>query len=684
MTAAPLQVLLLEDVAMDAELLKFELDRAALGCVVHRVSARDDFVQALRDFRPDVILSDFSLPQFDGMRALELARAWAPSVPFIIVTGSINEETAVQCMKAGATDYVLKSNLTRIGPAVRTALERERERGERERAQAALRRSEADLRTIFDTTSQALVLLDRDGRVRLYNAAAARTEERLGARIGIGMRVRELGLLAEEQFRRALSGERLSVETAPGDGAAQFDITYAPVCDEQQAVIGVCVTAADITERRRMDDQMRRAERMQATGRLAGGVAHEVNNMMTAILGFGDFLLRSLAPGDTRQADVEEILKAARRAADVTRQLLAFSRQQVLHPRTVDLNAVIQELLPMLQRSITERHDLVTHLSPEPCCSHADPGQLEQVLLNLVLNARDAMPDGGRITIQTAQQHFDGTYAMRHPDLSLPSGEFVMMSVSDTGAGMDDATMHRIFEPFFTTKPVGQGTGLGLSTAYGIIKQSNGFIFAYSEPGQGTVFKAYLPLSAEPAERPSGPKRMPSRGGSETILLVEDEEIVRSLAARALRGYGYTIIEAADGRKALGIYEARASEIALVVTDVAMPDMGGRELAARLHEQAPELPILFMSGYTGEEVTERGMLPLGAPFQSKPFTPDALASRVRQLLDRLAAGRGGSRPAPGTGGPRPAPGTGGPRPAPTAAAAPTNGATPAGPRPPGS
>ncbi|HEU4760891.1 MAG TPA: response regulator [Gemmatimonadales bacterium] len=647
MNAAPLQVLLLEDVAMDAELLEFELDRAGLDCEVRRVSARDDFVQALREFHPDVILSDFSLPQFDGMRALELARAWASSIPFIVVTGSINEETAVQCMKAGATDYVLKSNLTRIGPAVRTALERERERGERERAQAALRRSEADLRTIFDTTSQALVLLDREGRVRLFNAAAARAEARLGARIGIGMRIGDLSLLAEDQFHRALTGERASVESAAADGTAQFDITYAPVCDEQHAVIGVCVTAVDITERRRMDDNLRRAERMQATGRLAGGVAHEVNNMMTAILGFGDFLLRSLEPHDERQSDVQEILKAARRAADVTRQLLAFSRQQVLHPRTVDLNAVIRELLPMLQRSVTEEHQLVTHLSPEPCCCHADPGQLEQVLLNLVLNARDAMPEGGRITIQTTRQRFDDSYALRHPDLSLPLGDFVMMAVSDTGAGMDEATMHRIFEPFFTTKPVGQGTGLGLSTAYGIIKQSNGFIFAYSEPGQGTVFKTYLPLSPEPAERPSGPRRMPPKGGSETVLLVEDEPMVRSLAARALRNFGYTIIEASDGRQALEVFQRQESDIALVVTDVAMPDMGGRELATRLNELAPELPVLFMSGYTGEEVTERGMLPAGVPFQSKPFAPDALASRVRHLLDKAAAaGRGRMHAAP--------------------------------------
>jgi PAS domain S-box-containing protein len=645
MTAPPLQVLLLEDVAMDAELVQFELERAGLAAELRRVDSREAFVLALGEFRPDVILSDFSLPQFDGMRALELARAWGKTVPFIVVTGSINEETAVQCMKAGATDYVLKSNLARIGPAIRIALERERERGERARAQAALRRSEADLRTIFDNTSQALILLDPEGRVRLYNSAAARSEERLDSRIGIGTHVAALKLVSEESLRRALARERFSVEAAPGDGSARFDINYAPVCDDQDSVIGVCVSAVDITERRRMDEHLRRAERMQATGRLAGGVAHEVNNMMTAILGFGDFLLRSFPESDGRAADVEEILKAARRAADVTRQLLAFSRQQVLHPRTIDLNLVIRDLLPMLQRSVAEQHELAARLAPEACCCHADPGQIEQVLLNLVLNARDAMPGGGRITVQTSRQSFDAAYAARHPDLMLPSGEFIMMSVSDTGAGMDPATMHRIFEPFFTTKPVGQGTGLGLSTAYGIIKQSNGFIFAYSERGQGTVFKVYLPRTLAPAERPSGPRRMPARGGTETILLVEDEPVVRSLIARALRGYGYTIIEAANGREALESYRQHGVAIALVVTDVAMPEMGGRELAARLRELAPELPVLFISGYTGEEVIERGLLPSGVPFVSKPFSPESLADRLRGLLDR-AGGSGGARAEP--------------------------------------
>ncbi len=641
MTSTALRVLLLEDVPMDAELIEYELERARIRCELRRVDARESFVQALADFRPDVILSDFTLPQFDGMRALELARAWAATVPFIIVTGSINEETAVQCMKAGATDYLLKSNLARIGPAMLSAMERERARGEQERTQAALRRSEADLRTIFESTGQALILLDMEGRVRLYNSTAARSEELCGGRMGVGRRAGELELLKGAPLDIAMSGKRVTVERTAmqGDGASStFEVSFAPVVVDGERAVGVCISAADITARRRVDEQLRRAERMQATGRLAGGVAHEVNNMMTAILGFGDFLLKSLDQGDPRTSDVNEIMKAAGRAADVTRQLLAFSRQQVLHPRTIDLNTTVLDLLPMLRRSVGEDHEVEVRLETGACCCYADPGQIEQVVLNLVLNARDAMPDGGRITIETSVTQFDGTEMPRHAELTLPAGEFVMLAVSDRGAGMDGPTLSRVFEPFFTTKPVGQGTGLGLSTAYGIVKQSNGFIFAYSEPGEGTVFKVYLPRSREEVTRPSGPKRRPVQPGTEQVLLVEDEEMVRSLTGRALREYGYKVLEARGGEEALRLFKASAERIDMVVTDVAMPGMGGRELARRLRAEAPELPILFISGYTGDDVVERGLLAAGAPFLSKPFTPDALAAAVRRLLDKRTAG----------------------------------------------
>ena len=637
MTSTALRVLLLEDVPMDAELIEYELERANIGCELRRVDARDAFVSALAEFRPDVILSDFTLPQFDGMRAMELARAWAATVPFIIVTGSINEETAVQCMKAGATDYLLKSNLARIGPALLSALERERERGKQERTQAALRRSEADLRTIFESTGQALILLDKEGRVRLYNSSAARCEALCGGRIGVGARAGELSLVEEAALKEALDGKRVTIERIPGEqdgGGPTFEVSFAPVVVDGGRPIGVCVTAADITERRKIDEQLRRAERMQATGRLAGGVAHEVNNMMTAILGFGDFLLNSLEQSDPRAADVHEIVKAAGRAADVTRQLLAFSRQQVLHPRTIDLNDTVRDLLPMLRRSVGEGHELVERFCPDSCCCYADPGQVEQVVLNLVLNARDAMPKGGRIMLETSLAQFGEEQAVRHPELAMPKGEFVMLAVSDRGAGMDGATLGRVFEPFFTTKPVGQGTGLGLSTAYGIVKQSNGFIFAYSEPGEGTVFKVYLPRSLEEVTRVSGGSRKPAERGTELVLLVEDEEMVRSLTGRALREHGYSVLEARGGEEALEVFEERGASIDLVVTDVAMPGMGGRELAQRLRERSPELPILFISGYTGDDVVERGLLAAGAPFLSKPFAPEALLACVRRLLDR--------------------------------------------------
>lgn len=335
MSRDSLRILLLEDVAMDAEIIEYELRKASIAFETLRVDTGEAFDASLDAFRPDVILSDYTLPRFDGMAALERARRWAPTVPFIIVTGSINEETAVRCMKAGATDYLLKNNLARIGPAIEAALERESARGERRQAEAALRRSEANLRALFDNTLQAFILADRSGRIQAMNAVAARfIHDLVGDPVVEGDDLPEFAY-AGDGYRRALAGERVTEERSivGRDGLERvFEATCTPVVDGSRGVIGVCLSAVDITERRHVEEHLRRAERMQATGRLAGGVAHEVNNMMTAVMGFGEFLLRSLEEGDGRRADVQEILKAARRAADVTRQLLAFSRQQFLRP----------------------------------------------------------------------------------------------------------------------------------------------------------------------------------------------------------------------------------------------------------------------------------------------------------------------------------------------------------------
>ena len=766
MAVERLRILILEDVPMDAELVEYELGRARIPFDARRVDTREEFVRQLDEFQPDLILSDYTLPRFDGMAALSLARERAPTTPFLIVTGSVNEETAVGCMKAGATDYLLKSNLARIGPAIEAALARVRSRAEKARAEEALRRSEANLRAIFNTSLQAFVLVDRDGTIQALNPIAAAWADRiLGREVGEGDRIHDFIPDAVEAFDAALTGEARSVERClrGTDGVERwYETTHAPVVDERGSVIGVClnardvserklgeqalresearyrdlfdnasdlvcttslaggflyvnpawhaaigysdeelarlrfldlvhpesrdryndvvaraqagetlghvelmlVTAAgvpltlegniscttdgaaarlrgiyrDVTERKRVEEQLRRAERMQAAGRLAGGVAHEVNNMMTGVLGFSEFLMRSLDTADPRRGEVSEIMKAGTRAADVTRQLLAFTRQQFLRPETLPVNAVVQGLEKMLRRVLGEDHVLQLALSPDAGEIRADRGQLEQVLVNLMLNARDAMAGRGRVTITSRAAVLDEAYALHHGGVDIPMGEYVQLAVSDTGLGMQRDVQARIFEPFFTTKPVGQGTGLGLSTVYGIVKQSEGFIWVYSEPGLGSTFKIYLPrVGAGRSAAEGGDRVTVARGGSETILVVEDEDMVRSLTSRGLREHGYTVIEARHGADALRQLAVQLTAVDLVISDVVMPEMGGRELGRRLATLRPSLPVLYISGYTGEDVMQRGLLDPGALFQQKPFAPEGLARKVREMLDASRA-----------------------------------------------
>jgi PAS domain S-box-containing protein len=773
MAADPLRVLIIEDVPMDAELVEYELGRARIPFEARRVDTRERFLAELDAFGPDVILSDYTLPRFDGMAALELARSHAPATPFLIVTGSINEETAVGAMKAGAADYLLKSNLARIGPAIEGALARIRARTEKARAENALRRSEANLRAVFNDGLQAFVLVDTDGIVQALNRTAEAWSERFrGRRLREGDHIFDFNPEAAAAVRSALAGEAGSVERRlrdAGGSESWFETTHAPVVDEDGRVIGVSLNARDVserkyaeralresearyrdlfdnasdlvcatdregrflyvnrawhegtgysdteltalrfgdlvhseskarcaevmeralagetlthveltlmprsgipivvegnlsgarqadgsvllrgiyrdvTERKRVDEQLRRAERMQAAGRLAGGMAHEVNNMMTGVIGFAEFLLRGLPPDDPRRSEVQEIIRAGSRAADVTRQLLAFTRQQLMHPEVLAINDVVLGLEKMLRHSLGENHELELRLDGDLGEIRADRGQLEQVLINLILNARDALSARGRVTIATAAAELDEVYAARHGDVGIAPGAYVLLSVTDTGCGMDPEVQAKIFEPFFTTKPVGQGTGLGLSTVYGIVKQSGGFIWSYSEPGLGSTFKVYLPvLLVAPAEPPPSTPVAP-RGGSETVLVVEDEDVVRSMACRGLREHGYTVLEARNGAEALALVEENPGSIHLVVSDVVMPEVGGRELAARLIVLDPTLPVLYISGYTGEDVVQRGLMDADAPFQQKPFTPDGLARSVRELLDLRVR----SRTAPAT------------------------------------
>jgi two-component system, cell cycle sensor histidine kinase and response regulator CckA len=387
----------------------------------------------------------------------------------------------------------------------------------------------------------------------------------------------------------------------------------------------------DVTEQRSLEQQYRQAQKMEAVGRLAGGVAHDFNNVLTAIFGYTDLVLEDLPPDSSARQDLGEIRKAAQRAAALTRQLLAFSRQQVLEPVVLNLNEVVEDIDKMLHRLLGEDVELTLALAPDLGNTQVDPGQLQQVLLNLAVNSRDAMPTGGKLMIETANTELTEQYAEMHQPVA--PGPYVMLAVSDTGSGMSPEIKAKIFEPFFTTKEKGRGTGLGLSTVYGIVKQSGGFIWVYSEPGQGTTFKIYLPRVDAPAEPLGAPREAGTLAGTETILLAEDDDMLRPLARGLLERLGYTVLEAENAERAVSVAGAHVGPIHLLVADVVMPGASGRELARRLAQSRPDTKVLYISGYTDDAIVHHGMLEPGLTFLQKPFTPAALARKVREVLD---------------------------------------------------
>jgi two-component system, cell cycle sensor histidine kinase and response regulator CckA len=394
-------------------------------------------------------------------------------------------------------------------------------------------------------------------------------------------------------------------------------------------------TTQDITDLRSLEGQLRHSQKLEAVGRLAGGIAHDFNNLLTAINGYCDLILDDLPAEDPLRSDLFEIRRAGERAATLTRQLLAFSRKQVLEPRVINLNTIVAGMDNMLRRLLGEDIELHTHFEPDLGLVKADPGQLEQVILNLAVNARDAMPNGGKLTIETSNAVLDEDYARKHQ--SIVPGSYTLLAVSDTGCGMDSETQAHLFEPFFTTKDLGKGTGLGLSMVYGIVKQSGGSIWVYSEPRQGSTFKIYLPTLQETREADATlepPEKLAD--GSETVLVVEDESAVRSFTRMVLQRSGYRVIEASNGEEALSRSRAHRGEIQLLVTDMVMPGMGGRQVAEALERQRPRVRVLYLSGYTENAIAQRGALGSELPFLQKPFTMEALLRKVRQVLDQPA------------------------------------------------
>jgi len=641
----PLRVLLVEDSEDDALLAVRELARGGYKPTWERVQDRQAMREALRRTPWDVVISDWSMPQFNALAALALVKESGIDVPFIIASGTIGEETAVEALHAGADDFLLKGNLARMNPAVERVLRESQRRDAHRQASTALRKSEDRFAKLAASGIIGVVVADVFGKIAEANDAFVRmvgySREELvsGAIPGadlIPSEWRTVDRPAPEPLTARAAAPPWEKEFVRKDGSRVPALIAAAMLDDKSCI---CVIA-DLTERkraeaalRRTEEQLRQAQKMEAIGNLAGGVAHDFNNLLSIILSYSWLLSQDMTGSDPRRADLEEIENAGKRAQDLTRQLLAFGRQQILQPRVTDLNDVVAGMEKMLRRLIGEDVELVVIAARHLRKVKVDPGQIEQVVMNLAVNSRDAMPKGGKLIVETANVELDAGYASEH--VGAAPGPHVMLDVTDTGTGMDKATQARMFEPFFTTKETGKGTGLGLSTVFGIVQQSGGNIWMYSEPGKGTTLKLYFPATDDraPAIQDSSPPPAGAVRGSETILLVEDEERVRVLARTILRRYGYHVLEAQSGGDALLICEQHTATIDLMVTDVVMPLMSGRQLAERLHSLRPEMRVLFMSGYTDKSIVHHGVLDSGVLFLQKPITPEALVHKVREALD---------------------------------------------------
>jgi PAS domain S-box-containing protein len=514
---------------------------------------------------------------------------------------------------------------------------------ERTASLAAIQAAEERFRTLVEGIDDVVFRLDRDQRcVDIFGRWLAR--EGFEPRDFLGRTTADIigppaSGVHERANLRALGGETVTYEWTRDSrrGLRHVQTTLSPIRSADGAVVGIVGLGRDITQRIEAEQQVRQAQKMEAVGRFAGGVAHDLNNMLMIILGFSDFLLVALDGQDPRRSDAEEIRKAADRAMHLTRQLLGFGRHRVVARETLSLNGVVEGMERMLRPLLGEDITLVTHLSPGLGGVEADYGQMEQVVMNLTLNARDAMTQGGRLTIETMDLEFPEGYAYRQFGVEVPAGAYVLLIVSDTGQGMTPEVKAHLFEPFFTTKPTTLNTGLGLATVYGIVVQSGGYIWVDSAPGQGASFKICFPrVLADEGSGEVVPRKPQMTRGTETVLLVEDEDAVRVLAARVLAEQGYAVLEARNGREALAVLERPDHGIHLVLTDVVMPDMGGVELADRVAAAHPDVRIVYMSGYSEGDKLRPGIRQSPYPFLQKPFSPESLAVRIREALDLSA------------------------------------------------
>jgi two-component system cell cycle sensor histidine kinase/response regulator CckA len=631
---------MIDDSPLDSELIAQTLDDTPLGVEWKRVNNIDDLMVELAAWSPDLILADFHLPPISAIEVLTLLRQRQIDIPVIVVTGTLSDELAVQCLTHGAVDYVLKDRLVRLPSAIERALEEKQFQNERARALADLRESELRFRQVTESIDEVFWLTDIAHRRVIYCSPSY--EKIWGRPCEDVYHVSHSWLEAihvedREKMEKALlqlktsSSYDLEYRIVRPDGDVRWIRDRAfPVEDADGKTYRIAGVAEDITQRRELEDQLRQAQKMDAIGQLAGGIAHDFNNLLTVISGYCQLALAGLSPEDPLRHNIDQINRAGFRAASLTRQLLTFSRKQVIQPRTLNLNSVVSNIEGMLSRLFHGEVQLKTVLDPHLAPVRADAGQIEQVIFNLVVNARDAMPHGGIITLETHNVELDPKDSQK--DDSERSEWQVMLTVSDTGVGMDQTVLSHMFEPFFTTKAPGKGTGLGLATVYGIVKQSEGSISVSSETGRGTTFSIYLPRAEGPVADDDSLNRMSSRPGSETILLVEDDEMVRTLTREILKSNGYTVLEARDVHEALRIGKQH-DEIDLLLTDVVMPEASGPELSERIVSSRPNMKVLYMSGHSDAALHHRGVIPSEVNFITKPFPPDALLKIIRDILE---------------------------------------------------
>jgi hypothetical protein len=634
-----LNIVVLEDDPVASDLLVVRLKQEGLAFSPQIAHNRSDFQKFFPNDSIDLVLADSHLEDWTGVDAVRWLRQSGNNVPFILVAGTLGEEQAIECVKAGVNDYVLKHNLSRLPHAIRRAMTEARLLEERDAAALEIRRSEEQYRLLFESNPHPMWVSDPVGSefLAVNRAAIDRygysEQEFLQMKMEDLRPVEERGVLDldKNELRRKGLGVYGELWRHRRNDGSIIDVEITSQLIPFRGREARLFLVHDVTNSLKIEQRLRQAQRMEAIGRLAGGVAHDFNNLLMVISSYAQLAETELDDPKRVARSLSQVITAVDRAAHLTKQLLAFSRKQPQELRALDVDAVISEFSQMFPALLGADIDL--HIKPNARDAHiyADGSQIEQVIMNLVVNARDAMPEGGRLTIESSRIYLDNAY-FQELNLDQHPGDYVMLAVSDTGIGMDAATKARVFEPFFTTKGPGKGTGLGLSTVYGIAKQNNGYVWVYSEPGRGTTFKVYFPLSRAEGEIVAETLSPESDlTGDETILLVEDEAALRDVATKFLEAKGYQVLSANNAAEALLFCAKEQQNIDLLVTDLVMPGIGGKELASRIFQRCPSTHIVFISGYTeNHQLVDELEFP--AQFLQKPFSLSTLAKTIRRAL----------------------------------------------------